>query len=220
MIKRTSFRNRVYSLLIGFLCLSQVSLHAQEKDFATWTNLDFEYKVKPAFAVSGGLEWRTKNDLSSTDRWAMKIGGAYTLLPFLKLGAGYEVHYRNQEDVGWKFRHRYRIEGTLSTRLQRVKLSLRERLQHTFDGDKDEFRLRSRFKLAYDVPKCKLEPYISVEMYNGLNAGEHFDVKRMRYRGGIELPLSDRWGADVFYCRQWEQGKQKNIIGLTCLYSF
>ena len=69
---------------------------------------------------------------------------------------------------GWKFRHRYRLEGTLSARVQRVKLSLRERFQHTFDGHRDEFRLRSRAKFAYDIPKCKLEPYASVEMYNGL----------------------------------------------------
>ncbi len=33
-----------------------------------------------------------------------------------------------------------------------------------------------------------------VEMYNGLNRGERFDVQRMRYRGGVVLPLfSDCW---------------------------
>lgn len=207
-------------MFAAFLCLSLLPLHAQENDFATWANVGFEYKVKPAFALSGALEWRTEDDLSSTDRWAMKMGGAYTLLPFLKLGASYEVHYSNQEDAGWKFRHRYRIEGTLSTRVQRIKLSLRERLQHTFDGTKDEFRLNSQLKLAYVLPKCKPEPYISIEMYNSLDARDCFDVKRMRYRAGIELPLSDRWEADLFYCRQWEQAKQKNVIGLTCLYSF
>lgn len=36
------------------------SLRAQEKDFATWANAGFEYKLKPAFTVSGGLEWRTR----------------------------------------------------------------------------------------------------------------------------------------------------------------
>lgn len=36
------------------------SLRAQEKDFATWANAGFEYKLKPALTVSGGLEWRTR----------------------------------------------------------------------------------------------------------------------------------------------------------------
>lgn len=161
-----------------------------------------------------------KDDLGKTDRWGLKVGGSYKLLPFLKLGAGYETHYRNRGADGWKFRHRYRLEGTLSARVQRVKLSLRERFQHTFDGHRDEFRLRSRAKFAYDIPKCKLEPYASVEMYNGLNRTEHFGVKRMRYRGGITLPLSGRWEADFFYCRQWEQDKRKNIVGVECAYSF
>ena len=101
-----------------------------------------------------------------------------------------------------------------------MKLSLRERFQHTFDGHTDELRLRSRAKVAYDIPKCKVEPYASAEMYNGLNRTEHFGVKRMRYRGGITLPLSERWEADIFYCRQWEKDKRKDIVGVECVYSF
>ncbi|MDY4602396.1 MAG: DUF2490 domain-containing protein, partial [Bacteroides uniformis] len=161
-----------------------------------------------------------KDDLGKTDRWGLKVGGSYKLLPFLKLGAGYETHYRNRGADGWKFRHRYRLEGTLSARVQRVKLSLRERFQHTFDGHTDELRLRSRAKVAYDIPKCKVEPYASAEMYNGLNRTEHFGVKRMRYRGGITLPLSERWEVDIFYCRQWEKDKRKDIVGVECVYSF
>jgi hypothetical protein len=54
-----------------------------------------------------------------------------------------------------------------------------------------------------------------------LNRGERFDVQRMRYRGGVVLPLfSDCWEADVFYCRQWESKARKNIVGVACTYSF
>ena len=73
---------------------------------------------------------------------------------------------------------------------------------------------------AHGIPKCKLEPYASAEIYNGLNKTEHFGVKRMRYRGGITLPLSERWEADIFYCRQLEKDKRKDIVGVECVYSF
>lgn len=219
MQKRVSFLLKISGLLLGIQFLS-LPLHAQEKEFSTWTNAGFEYQLKPALALSGGLEWRTKDKLGLTDRWGLNVGTSYSLLPFLKVGAGYEVHYRNRDADGWKFRHRYRLDGTLSTRVQRLKLSLRERIQHTFDGNNDEFRLRSRFKLAYDLPVSKVEPYVSVEMYNALNSGEHFDVKRMRYRGGIVLPFFTRWEVDLFYCRQWEQDEVKNIVGVACVYSF
>ena len=193
MVSNISSCTKVLVLPIVLWVVSSFSLRAQEKDFATWANAGFEYKLKPAFTVSGGLEWRTKDDLGKTDRWGLKVGGSYKLLPFLKLGAGYETHYRNRGADGF---------------------------QHTFDGHRDEFRLRSRAKFAYDIPKCKLEPYASAEMYNGLNKTEHFGVKRMRYRGGITLPLSERWEVDIFYCRQWEKDKRKDIVGVECVYSF
>ena len=221
MVSNISSCTKVLVLPIVLWVVSSFSLRAQEKDFATWANAGFEYKLKPAFTVSGGLEWRTKDDLGKTDRWGLDVGGAYSVLPFLKVAAGYEIHYRNRGEAGWKFRHRYHFDGTLSTRVQRLKVSLRERFQHTFDSNNDELRWRSRVKLAYDIPKCKIEPYASVEMYNGLNRGERFDVQRMRYRGGVVLPLfSDCWEADVFYCRQWESKARKNIVGVACTYSF
>ena len=221
MVSNISSCTKVLVLPIVLWVVSSFSLRAQEKDFATWANAGFEYKLKPALTVSGGLEWRTKDDLGKTDRWGLDVGGAYSVLPFLKVAAGYEIHYRNRGEAGWKFRHRYHFDGTLSTRVQRLKVSLRERFQHTFDSSGDEFRWRSRVKLAYDIPKCKIEPYASVEMYNGLNRGERFDVQRMRYRGGVVLPLfSDCWEADVFYCRQWESKARKNIVGVACTYSF
>ncbi len=116
MVSNISSCTKVLVLPIVLWVVSSFSLRAQEKDFATWANAGFEYKLKPAFTVSGGLEWRTKDDL----------------------------------------------------------------------GKKTE----------------------------------HFGVKRMRYRGGITLPLSERWEADIFYCRQWEKDKRKDIVGVECVYSF
>lgn len=220
MLWNISFYIKAFCLPVVLLLVPFSHLRAQEADFTTWANVGFEYKLKPAFALSGGLEWRTKDDLERTDRWGLKVDGSYRPLSFLKLGAGYEVHYRNRGAEGWKFRHRYRLEGTLSARIQGLKLSLRERFQHTFDACSDEFHLRSRVKLAYGIRQGKWEPYASVEMYNGLKRGEHFDVVEMRYRGGVSIPLSERWEADVFYCRQWERHRRKNIVGVECTYSF
>lgn len=217
MIRKPFCTWRICSLLAALFFIVPVSLHAQKRDFTTWASTGFKYKVNPAFTLSGKLEWRTKDDLDKTDRWGLEAGGAYSVLPFLKIAAGYEVHYRNREEAGWKFRHRYHFDGTLSTRVHRLKVSLRERFQHTFDSNNDELRWRSRVKLAYDIPKCKIEPYASVEMYNGLNRGEKFDVQRMRYRGGVVLPLSSDWEADVFYCRQWESQARKDIVGVLAL---
>lgn len=211
---------RLMVLILGVISLP-ATVYAQEADYTTWLKIGAQYEVNERWEVSGGLEWRTKGDVSTTDRLGLDVAAKYEVLSFLKVGAGYEVHYRNRGDEGWKFRHRYHAEGTLSTQWMRVKVSLRERFQHTWNAEEKEFRLRSRLKLAYDIRHCKLEPYASIEMYNGLGRGERFDVARMRYRAGLTLPLfSERWEADVFYCRQWERSGRKNIFGVDCVYKF
>ena len=78
MVSNISSCTKVLVLPIVLWVVSSFSLRAQEKDFATWANAGFEYKLKPAFTVSGGLEWRTKDDLGSLElgmRRITAIGG-------------------------------------------------------------------------------------------------------------------------------------------------
>lgn len=97
MVKKNFGVWRICGLLVAVLFVVPISLYAQERDFTTWASTGFKYKVKPAFTLSGKLEWRTKDNLDKTDRWGLDIGGAYSVLPFLKVAAGYEVHYATGE---------------------------------------------------------------------------------------------------------------------------
>lgn len=215
------FLRKITWLIVFGSGLFSGTIHAQDTDYTTWIKMGVQYSINSQLDLSTGLEWRTKDHLQCTDRLGVDITAKYELLPFLKLGAGYEVHYRDQKEDGWKFRQRYHADGTLSTKWIRLKLALRERFQHTWDKEETELRLRSRLKLAYDIRHSKVEPYVSIEMYNGLKKGEKFDVMRIRYRGGLTLPLfSDKWEADIFYCRQWEHNNRKNIFGVDCVYKF
>lgn len=204
-------------VFVWVLCLLAERGSAQEADHTTWVKVGVKHEVLPKLVLSGNLEWRTEDDLSRTDRWGLDVGGSYKLLPFLKVGAGYEVHYRNLEEDGWKFRHRYHADGTLSHRVRRLKLSLRERFQHTFSAEEKEFRLRSRLKVAYDMARCRLEPYVSVEMYNGLGRGERFDVARMRYRGGLSFPGRAMGGRGFLLPAVGTGRQQKHLWRRVCL---
>ena len=88
MVSNISSCTKVLVLPIVLWVVSSFSLRAQEKDFATWANAGFEYKLKPAFTVSGGLEWRTKDDLGKTDRWGLKVGGMRRITAIGGLMAG------------------------------------------------------------------------------------------------------------------------------------
>ncbi|HJA83572.1 MAG TPA: DUF2490 domain-containing protein, partial [Candidatus Bacteroides intestinavium] len=123
------------ALLAAFVMAEK--LRAQRPDFTTWLNVGAEYELKKSgFTLESGLEWRTKDHFRQTDRVGWNVDGSYQLLPWLKVGMGYELHLRNLDEEEWGFRHRYKLQATLSTRVwSRLKVSLREKFQHTLDGD-------------------------------------------------------------------------------------
>lgn len=75
MVSNISSCTKVLVLPIVLWVVSSFSLRAQEKDFATWANAGFEYKLKPAFTVSGGLEWRTRMIWERQTGGGLKVGG-------------------------------------------------------------------------------------------------------------------------------------------------
>lgn len=218
-MKINLFANWSVSLFLILTLMPNLPLQAQEKDWGVWTKIGGEHNIMPNLVVSSNLEWRTKNALKKTDRWGLDICGKYAISSWLKIGAGYEVHYRNRGEIGWKFRHRYHADGTIYLRFLKYRISLRERFQHTFAHGEQELFLRSRVKWEYCVSKC-LQPYVSVEMYNGLNSDDHFSMRRVRYRGGITFSLSSSWKMELFYCRQWEADNRKNVLGMAYVYSY
>lgn len=195
-------------------------VYAQSDDFTTWTNLQLKHKIDSRFAVSGGLELRTEDDMQAIDRWGVSVGGDYKALPFLAFELGYEAHYRNLGESEWKFRHRYRIGATASFQHQWLKVSLRERFQQTFNEGEAETRLRSRLKVAYAPQKGIVSPYFSLEIYQSLDDAPFWRAARMRYRPGIEIDLAKRWSLDAFYCYQYESSRGKHIAGIEIKYSF
>lgn len=212
--------NRKKKSSIIMLCLLGwvTQLFAQNTDLTTWTKIGVTYELNPKWAVLSNMEWRTKDHLHKSDRLGLDVGCTYEALPFMKIGGGYELHYRDRDEEGWRFRHRYHFDGTFSTKLSKVKFSLRERYQHTFGQNTKEFRLRSRLNIDYEVYKQRIIPYVSVEMYNGLGRKEHFDITRMRYRGGLSISLSNNCNTELFYIFQTETNTKKHIVGLTWVY--
>lgn len=207
------------SCLSLFLLITSLGW-AQKDDFASWTKINLKHKIDSRFAVSGNLEFRTKDDMSRVDRWGIAVGGDYRLSSYLKLETGYEMHYRNRGESEWKFRYRYQIGASTSYQYQNWKFSLRERFQQTFDQGSTSSRLRSRLKVAYTPAKGFVSPYFSAELYQSIGGASFWSIARMRYRSGFEVELSKKWMLDLYYCRQYELAKSKNIVGLEVSYSF
>lgn len=201
------------ALLVAWV-LSAVPVYAQADEFATWSMIRVNHKILPDLKFSAAVEFRSKADLKQADRWGGDAGIMYNLLPCLQVEGVYELHYRRLDKGEWKFRHRYNLGVQVSADWGDFKISLRERFQETFSEGNVENRLRSRLKISYGPDKWRVKPYFAPELYQPIGDRAFFRVARMRYRPGVEIRLTRRCSADVFYCRQYEPGNSRNIFGV------
>lgn len=208
-------------LFLIFFVMSSDFLYSQNtSEFATWSSFKIKHKISKELELNGTIEYRSKENLSISDRWGMNLGVKYSFTSYLQGEAAYEIHYKNYGNDKWDFRNRYNIglEGKLKS--NHWKLSLRERLQQTFyKKEETENRLRSRIKIAYEPDDWILTPYFSVEIYQPIGNEAFFKISRVRYRPGININITDKLEIDLFYCRQYESDKKQNIIGIELTYN-
>ena len=129
---------------------------------------DISYKLLPWLKASGGYSLLIDNN---PEKITYQDDG---------------VSFNNWRPSYWGLRHRFNVTLTASRKVKRMELSLRERWQYTyrpskvidnFDFDEGEWEyyevrgkgknvLRSRLQVEWDIPKCKFDPYASVEFHS------------------------------------------------------
>lgn len=175
------------------------------------------WSLDERWELATGLEYRSKDDFSTTDRWSWSLAAGYELTRWLEAEAGYELLVKHA-DTRWPVEHRYWFSLTESVEVGRVEFSLRERFQHTL-GSEHEYRLRTRLQAKVEATD-RLSPYLWVEMYNDLGRGGHFSLARVRYRGGCEYHWTDTFSTDGFYLYQSQPGARRHVVGLEANFSF
>ena len=168
-----------------------------------WTvGLSTEYKIVKGLKASVGYVFLSDNN---AEKLTFKSDG-YTPK---KWTPGY-----------WSTRHRFTAGLTGSVDWKRFTFSLRERWQYTYrpeasdkkykflyDADdylsgytlesvdgKGKHVLRSRLQVAYDIPLCKVDPYVNVEMFNAKGG-----IQKMRYQAGVDYKLSKQHVLSLTY---------------------
>ena len=152
--------------------------------------IDAQYKLVKHLKISGGYTFLYDNNI---EKISYKEDGSIN-----KWTPSY-----------WGTRHRFNLVLTGDTKVGRCKFTLRERWQYTWrpeakdkkydiDGQ-DTFSsaeemdallgpvkgkgrnvLRSRLKVDYDIPKCKVDPFVSAELFSA----HHFNEK-IRCMAGV-----------------------------------
>ena len=146
------------------------------------------------------------------------------------------VSYNNWRPSYWGPRHRFNVALTASRKVQRVEVSLRERWQYTyrpsktidnFDFDEGEWEdyevrskgknvLRSRLQLEWDIPKCKYDPFASVEFHTTR------ELEKTRFIVGVSNSLKKKHEFKLYYRYQLTAGEDPDMhmLGMGYTYKF
>ena len=147
------------------------------------------------------------------------------------------VGYNNWRPSYWGLRHRFNVSLTASRKIQRVEVSLRERWQYTyrpskvvdnFDFDEGMWEdhevrgkgknvLRSRLQLEWDIPKCKYDPYASVEFHTTR------ELEKTRFIVGVDHSVKKKHDFKLYYRYQLSGSSGEpdiHMLGLGYTYKF
>ena len=62
---------------------------------------------------------------------------------------------------------------------------------------KENLSLRSRLSIKYDIPNCKINPFVSAELYTRLDKWQAYD--KARYRAGLSYKINKKNDISLFY---------------------
>lgn len=170
----------------------------------------------------------------------LKADAAYTLLidnNIEKISYEADGELSKWRPSYWGTRQRFSVSLTGSLNLGRFTFSLRERWQYTYRPERDIDRydfidgrwetntlatthkhvLRSRLKVDFDIPRCKIGPYASVEIFNG------WELKETRVMVGAAWKLNKKNSVGLCYRLELPNGSSdpnRHFVGANYSFKF
>lgn len=192
-----------------------------------WTSAEMKAGFAKGLNAYVEGEYRTKDNLDGSDRWAASAGLDYKLCPWLKLSAGYTYIYQHTDSKTtkkgnivsdyWQPRHRLAFAVTGSYKWNRFTFSLRERYQYThrpskwvakYDGDdgeaKDDEYIKAKDKHALRS-RLQIDYDIRKSGFTPFVSAEiyndlnGFTYDKVRWTAGTEYKINKHHSVNVFY---------------------
>lgn len=217
-----------------FLLLAALTIlplmSAAQTDLGLWTGAEAQFKLSKKWQTEIEAELRTRDALSSIDRWSLGASAEFSPVNLLGLGVGYSFQdqYRDSRvtakgnivDDYWRIRNRLFGQVKFKFRPSILKLDLRLRYQFTRKSEvsvakfsssgvrkdnevreaESENIFRSRVGLAVRT-KSIFTPAVSFEFFNDLADG--FSLAKQRLSLGSDVRLSKRNSIYFGYVRNF-----------------
>lgn len=211
-----------------------------QTDLGLWTGAGAQFKLSKKWQTEIEAELRTRDAVSSVDRWSLGASAEFSPVNLLELGAGYSFQdqYKdsrvtakgNVVDDYWRVRNRLFGQVKVKFRPSIFKLDLRLRYQFTRKSEvsvakysssgvrkdnevceaESDNIFRSRVGLAVKT-KSIFTPSVSYEFFNDLADG--FSLAKQRLSLGSDVRLSKRHSVYFGYVRNFHPDSDDDGTG-------
>ena len=211
--------------------------HKFSKKLSATVDLEFrsrnDFRTADRVSLGGDVSYKLLPWLKASAGYTLLVDNNREDLTFQDDG----VSYNNWRPSYWGVRHRFNVSLTGSHKIRRVEVSLRERWQYTyrpskiidnFDFDEGEWEdyevrgkgknvLRSRLQLEWDIPKCKFDPFASVEFHTTR------DLEKTRFIMGVSHSVKKKHEFKLYYRYQVSGSSNEpdiHMLGMGYSYKF
>ncbi|WP_346857647.1 DUF2490 domain-containing protein [uncultured Draconibacterium sp.] len=207
-----------FSLLFLFL-FAYTQAQDVENELETRTNVEVQFKPFKKVKLSFSPELRFDESFS-LDKYLFEAGAEYKVLKFLELGATYRFVVNPRDSKSTEYFNRYSFSATTKKEFGDFETAFRLQYSNYADDDiSDKSFLRYKASLAYDIPHCKLTPFVAAELFQQFNGDGFY---KMRYTAGVDYKLFKNNYLGVSYKLDYynKEYTNKHIIGLGYKFKF
>lgn len=167
------------------------------------------------------LGHRRHENLLWTQQTYLDVTAKYRFKKWFRMAVTYRYSARDKYSMN---RQRFVVDASLRKKMKRYRFSYRLRYQHNFGPlppIPDLKSIRNKFKLAYNIRKCPIDPWISAEILTSFNyLGTN--LKATRYQVGANYNMDKGHSIDIAYRHQRQIGvylpTYENIISISYAY--
>ncbi len=191
--------------------------------------LDFQVKLAKGLKINIEPQLRYKDGY---DKMLLSGGVSYKTFDCIYWGATYRFVFDREESSSSSYNtsvfmsnnydtqtyHYYAFDVTYKDKFGRFTPSFRVRYNNYSDDDIDDKEyLRYRAKVEYDIPKCKITPFLSAEAYQEM---EENLLYKTRYSAGFDFKTGKRSALSFEYKFDFFALEYKNVNIFSFGYKF
>jgi hypothetical protein len=190
-------------------------LFAQEQDFQLWSKVGASYDLNKDFSLSLDQGFRARENASLLDVTFSNLSLKYDLIKKWSVAIGYR--YITDFDLSQNTSTSHRIYTDINYRKKKKRWLMKNRLRYQYQ--EENFTLRDKVSLSYNIRKTPLEPFTAFELFF-----KDSEFKKWRYTLGASYPFLKEFDIDAYYRIQQSfntnNPKQLHILGLGIEYKF